>query len=337
MDRITRIFKRIHIICWILGLTFICWILYNEGYNHWLLAGMGIICSSLVVFYSHFYFQNRFLGRKRIFFYLAGLLLILVVGPLVFLWMDISEINDWRSFREQYFTTLVSFVLPTILLSIVARVTENWFLGAVRKESLEKQTMRAELAYLKAQINPHFLFNTLNNIHALAYKQSLSTPDAIMQLSSLMRYMLYESNADTVPLEREIEYLKNFIELQQLRYKATSVVKFEIGGNTTGCKVAPLLFIHLLENAYKHGPLQLKTHDIRVSITVNDDALIFAIENPVGNTGRNTMPDEKDSIGLSNVKKRLALIYPDQHALEISDTANIFRVNLKISHLRRLS
>jgi hypothetical protein len=334
MERITRIFKRIHIISWILGLILFCWILYSERHDHWLLTGFGIIGSGLIVFYSHFYLVSRFLNRKRIFFYLCGLLLILITGPFVFLWMDLADITGWDSFREQYFTTLVSFVVPSIVFSGIARFVENSFLNAVRKESLEKQTIRAELAYLKAQINPHFLFNTLNNIHTLAYKQAPSTSDAIMQLSSLMRYMLYESNADTVPLDREISYLKNFIELQQLRYKSTSVVQVDITGDVTTCNIAPLLFIHLLENAYKHSPPQLKTQGIRVEITVKGDAIMFIIENPIGIRDHIAVQDEQPGIGLPNVKKRLALLYPRQHTFEITEVGNIFRVKLKINQLR---
>jgi hypothetical protein len=333
MERINRIFKRIHIISWILGFVFFCWVLFTDGHEHWFLSGAGWIGSGIVVFYSHFHILSRFFNRRRIFVYFSWLLLILVMGPLIFLWMDLPEIRDWKSFREQYFTTLGSFVLPTLVLSGMARVTENWFLNAVQKESLEKQTMRAELAYLKAQINPHFLFNTLNNIHTLAYKQSLLTSDAIMQLSTLMRYMLYESNADTVPLDREIGYLKNFIELQQLRYKTTPIVQVDIDGDPTACNIAPLLFIHLLENAYKHSPAQLNAHDIRIKIVVKEDALIFSIENPIGKRNHIAISDEQAGIGLPNVKKRLALLYPDQHTFKVTDVGDKFRVDLKISHL----
>lgn len=334
MERITRIFKRIHITSWVFAFIFFCWVLYSEGHEGWLLSAAGLVASGIVVFYSHFYILTRFFNRGRILAYFSGLLVIGIVGPLVFIWLDFPEITDWNSFREQYFTTLASFVLLALVLSGIARLTENWFLNAVKKESLEKQTMRAELAYLKAQINPHFLFNTLNNIHALAFKQSPSTTDAIMQLSTLMRYMLYESNADTVPLEREIEYLRNFIGLQQLRYKTTPVVQVDIDGDPTTCKVAPLLFIHLLENAYKHSPGQLKPHDIQIRIVVKEDALIFSIENPVGKTSRANMPEERSGIGLSNVQKRLALLYPNQHTFQVTDAGNIFRVDLKIRHLR---
>jgi sensor histidine kinase YesM len=333
MERITRIFKRIHITSWVLIFFFFCWVLHTEGHDHWFLSAAGLVGSGIVVFYSHFYILTRFFNRGRILGYFLGLLLILIMGPFVFIWLDVPEITDWYSFREQYFTSLGSFVLIALVLSGIARLTENWFLNAVRKESLEKQAMRAELAYLKAQINPHFLFNTLNNIHALAYKQSPSTTDAIMQLSTLMRYMLYESNADTVPLEREIEYLRNFIGLQQLRYKTTPVVQIDIDGDPATCKVAPLLFIHLLENAYKHSPAQLNAHDIQIKIVVKEGALVFSIRNPIGKASRTIMSEESSGIGLLNVQKRLALLYPDQHTFQVTDAGNTFRVDLKINNL----
>src|SRR5687767_13639397 len=127
MERINRIFKRIHIISWLIGFVFICWVLYSEKHNHWFLTGVGLIGSSMVVFYGHFYILTRFFNRRQIFRYCSCLLLVLILGPLIFLWMDFPEIFDWRSFREQYFTTLISFVLPSVVLSGIARVTENWF------------------------------------------------------------------------------------------------------------------------------------------------------------------------------------------------------------------
>src|SRR5690349_22929420 len=145
---------------------------------------------------------------------------------------------------------MISIALPFIFLSWLARVTETLVINTIKKEQLEKQAVEAELYYLKSQINPHFLFNTLNNIHTLVYKQAPAAPDAVMQLASLMRYMIYESNAPTVPLTREIAYLQDYVSLQQLRYKQSPIVDLTIECKTEACHIAPLLFIHLLENAY---------------------------------------------------------------------------------------
>ncbi len=141
----------------------------------------------------------------------------------------------------------------------------------MKKEQLEKQAVESELDYLKSQINPHFLFNTLNNIYTLVYKQAPSAPEAVLQMASLMRYMIYESNAPTVPLTREMEYLQDYVSLQQLRYKQSPVVDLKIEGETEACHIAPLLFIHLLENAYKHSPARLNPGDIKVRVEVKEE------------------------------------------------------------------
>ena len=216
---------------------------------------------------------------------------------------------------------------------LAGRVTENLVINTVKKEQLEKQAVEAELYYLKSQINPHFLFNTLNNIHTLVYKQAPAAPEAVMQLASLMRYMIYESNAPTVPLTREMEYLQDYVSLQQLRYKQSPVVDLKIEGETEACHIAPLLFIHLLENAYKHSPARLNPGDIKVRVEVKKDILTFSVQNPVGKNQIHNL-DEPGGIGLPNVRKRLALLYPGQHTLEIQNTGETFTVVFKIHGLQ---
>ncbi|HYE54476.1 MAG TPA: histidine kinase, partial [Chitinophagaceae bacterium] len=160
-----------------------------------------------------------------------------------------------------------------------------------------------------------------------------AAPDAVMQLASLMRYMIYESNAPTVPLTRELEYLQDYISLQQLRYKERPVVDVEIDGATATCHIAPLLFIHLLENAYKHSPARLEPGDIKVKVKVKEDALTFSVQNPVGGSKAYAY-DEPGGIGLPNVRKRLALLYPGQHTLEIHSQDGTFAVVLRIQGLQ---
>jgi LytS/YehU family sensor histidine kinase len=154
-----------------------------------------------------------------------------------------------------------------------------------------------------------------------------------MQLASLMRYMIYESNAPTVPLKRELEYLEDFVNLQQLRYKEGPVLDLKIEGDTEACHIAPLLFIHLLENAFKHSPARLQPGDIKVSLQVEGDRLTFRVQNPVGKKSANTV-NEPGGIGLPNVRKRLALLYPGQHTLDIHQGGETFEVVLKMYGLQ---
>ncbi|HEX8332596.1 MAG TPA: histidine kinase, partial [Segetibacter sp.] len=253
--------------------------------------------------------------------------------PCIYLFFPYRTPDYPNSFFEQYFIYLISIVLPFLFLSWMARVTENLVINTFKKEQLEKQAVQSELYYLKSQINPHFLFNTLNNIHTLVYKQAPAAPDAVMQLASLMRYMIYESNAPTVPLTREMEYLQDYVSLQQLRYKQYAVVDLKIEGATDACHIAPLLFIHLLENAYKHSPTRLNPGDVKVRVEVKEDTLNFSVQNPVGKNPTHSL-DEPGGIGLPNVRKRLALLYPGQHTLEVQNLGETFAVVLKIHGLQ---
>ncbi|HVG13752.1 MAG TPA: histidine kinase [Chitinophagaceae bacterium] len=332
MERIRKIFSLIHSICWLLAFLFVCWVLWSENVPNWFYAAVITISSCAAIFYSHFFLLGRYLNRKSYARYIIGLILLLLIAPFPFLWTEGSDLSTWPHFFDQYFTTLISFVLPCIIFSGLARSIESRFINTFKREALEKQAVQAELSYLKWQINPHFLFNTLNNIHTLAYKQSPHTPDAILRLSFLMRYMLHDANASTVALAAEIEYLQNFISLQQLRYKREEVVHLNVIGNADTCYIAPLLFIHLLENAYKHSPAYLGPGAIRIEIEVGETSLKFSIENPIGNKEEKEF-GEVGGIGLANLKKRLQLLYPHEHDFEVNNSGSHFIVVLKLHRI----
>jgi len=330
MERIKKLFVLIHIFVWMLFSMFVVLQLKEDKSFQWLNAAVVFLLTDLYVFYSHFFLLTRYAGsgkRKAYFLRLAGIVL---TGPFIFALLHYLDGKADHLFYEYYGMALLTILPIFIFLSWLARVTENLVLNTIKKEQLEKQAVEAELYYLRSQINPHFLFNTLNNIHTLVYKQAPAAPEAVMRLASLMRYMIYESNAHLVPLSREIDYLKDYVSLQQLRYRNNPVVDLEMKGETGSCNVAPLLFIHLLENAYKHSPARLEAGDIKVSMIVDQKSLIFNIQNPVNKTPGNGL-DEPGGIGLQNVRKRLALLYPDRHELEISSTSDKFAIVLKIS------
>jgi hypothetical protein len=332
MNRIKKVFTMIHLGGWVLLFAFFCLALWSERHANWLYLSVMILLGSLAVFYAHFTLLTRYLNRKKYGYYLIGLPLVLLLGPLPLVWAEGRATGSWPDFLDAYFTTMLSVVLFFVVLSYLARAAENWFLNMVRREQLAKQSVQAELASLKLQINPHFLFNTLNNIHTLAYKKADATPEAIMRLASLMRYMLYEANADTVALGREIAYLQDFINLQQLRYKQSPVVDIRVAGDVDSCRVAPLLFVHLLENAYKHSHLHLNPGDIQVCIEVTGEELSFRIRNPVGDQHGKAV-EAVGGIGLANVRKRLQLLYPGRHHFEAGRAEAFFHVVLKIQCL----
>jgi len=332
MERIKKLFVLIHIIVWMLFSTLVALQLKGDKSFQWPTATIIFILTDLYVFYSHFFILTRYAGKRKRNAYFLRLAAIVFTGPIVFALLHHLDRNPNHLFYEYYGMALFTIVPIFIFLSWLARVTENLVLNTIRKEQLEKQAVEAELYYLRSQINPHFLFNTLNNIHTLVYKQAASAPEAVMRLASLMRYMIYESNAPMVPLSREIEYLKDYMSLQQLRYKQAPVVDFQISGDTSSCYVAPLLFIHLLENAYKHSPARMEPGDIKVIMTVDQKSLTFNIQNPI-NKNTNNKLEEPGGIGLQNVQKRLVLLYPDRYELDIGNTDGRFTILLKINRI----
>ncbi|NJW52437.1 sensor histidine kinase [Salinimicrobium oceani] len=330
MNRIKKIFKLVHLALWTLFGLLIVLQLNSDEHLQWRAVTAGTLLTCMYVFYSHFYLLKYSAKRKKrdYFLLLAG---IIVTGPIPFVIFHPSGFASAGAFQDYYLMTLVTAVPVFTFLSWLARVTENLVLNTVLKEQLEKQAVQTELSYLKSQIDPHFLFNTLNNIHTLVYKQAATAPEAVLRLASLMRYMIYESNAPTVPLFREITYLQDYISLQQLRYRKHPIVDLEIKGETASIAIAPLLFIHFLENAYKHSPSDLAPGAIQLQVEVRENTLIFRIRNPIGrNAGA---LQESGGIGLPNIKKRLQLLYPHSHTLETDENDGHYTVLLKIKDL----
>ncbi len=332
MKRIKNIFTLIHIVLWV-SFSLLIALQLSQNNAYWPTLTVAVMLSALYVFYSHFLLLTRYLSKRKKAAYFLRLAGIVFTGPVLYILLHPRRLVTFDLLSEYYLISLFQLVVPFIFLSWLARVTENLVLNTIKKEQLEKQAVQAELINLKSQINPHFLFNTLNNIHTLVYKQAPTAPEAVMRLSSLMRYMIYESNASTVPLSKEINYLEDYIGLQQLRYKTMSIVDFQVTGDIESCQIAPLLFIHLLENAYKHSPARLEPGSIKVRVAVIKNTLTLTIQNPTGNK-RDNLLEEPGGIGLPNVQKRLQLLYPDQHLLEINKTDKVFTAELKITNLQ---
>jgi len=235
-------------------------------------------------------------------------------------------------FTGYYFIAYYSFWDISLFFVIYILATSLFRLarGYFRLQEIEKEKTLSELKALKSQINPHFLFNSLNSIYSLARKKSGIVPDKIVQLSDLMRHIIYESENDFIPLEKEVEMVINYIELQKLRTDEKNKINFEISGEIKDKRIEPLLFLPFVENSFKHG-LKGGAADgyVTIKITVLGTALNFEIENSKGNP--NEINNEKyKGIGIENVKRRLDLIYPGLHSLQISDNEKIFKVSLQL-------
>lgn len=196
----------------------------------------------------------------------------------------------------------------------------------IRKLQVEK--LEAELQLLKHQINPHFFFNTLNNLYGLALEKADSTPDYIQKLSELMRYVIDQGAHDQVPIGDEVRYLKNYLELQMIRYRDKPNIDFTVDLHDENQKIAPLLLTNLIENAFKHGlDILRKDAFLKISLRSTENECSFTIEN---NYSKQKL-EKNTGVGLMNLKRRLDLIYPDSHKLKIEQSEDLFHVTLNIN------
>jgi two-component system LytT family sensor kinase len=219
--------------------------------------------------------------------------------------------------------------LLVFVFSTGIRVINEWMRSEQRNKEIANEKLKAELSFLKAQINPHFLFNTLNNIYALASAQSEHTAAAVMKLSSIMRYVLTEARNDLVPLEKEIQFTTHYIELQKMRLTDKTIIEFSVEGDPLGRQIAPLLLLPFVENAFKYGISTRERSPISILLEIRREYLYFSICN---HKHLNTMLRVSDTtgIGINNTRRRLDLFYEDRYALDIQDKTNEFSVKLKI-------
>ena len=214
-------------------------------------------------------------------------------------------------------------------LGLGARAIIEYFNEKDKQKELEKKNLQSELNLLRSQINPHFLFNTLNNIDALVRKNPEKASELLIKLSVQMRYMLYDSNTEKINLGSEIEFIKDYISLQKLRIRNQKTVKFSMNGEFKDKLITPMLFIPFIENAFKHCSDKEHEGAIEINITENDDQLSFFTSN-LYDPDESGIKDKTGGIGLDLVKRRLNLIYPGRHSLEITDENNRFTVRLNL-------
>lgn len=219
------------------------------------------------------------------------------------------------------------FYILIITISAIIRTLTEFYNNQQNKLIAESHRTNTELIYLRKQTNPHFLFNSLNSIYSLAHKKSDLVPDAIVTLSELMRYMLYETDNKTVALEKEVNYIQNYIELQKLRLNNIEDIVINVHGDTKNKFIEPLLLISFVENAFKYGTDYKGAAHVKIKIFILDNSLDFWIENTIENYVKD--PDNS-GIGLVNIQNRLDLLYPNAHKLTITQDNQYFRVHLNL-------
>ncbi len=293
---------------------------------------INILFFGTIVYFNLFYLIPNYLTKKKFITYSVLLILsAIIITPLkvivfYFKFHNLPEIQA-ELIRQQNSYFLVTFFIAGS--STILKIITDWARQLKERQELHTQTMQSELRFLKSQINPHFLFNTLNNLYALTLKKSDKAPEIVLKLSEMMRYMLYECNEKRVLLTKEVNYLKNYLDLEKLRQGKNVDIHFEVKGEISDQKIAPLMFIPFLENSFKHGlSNQISNAFVNITLEVEQQKVTLFIENSKPESLPHQLHKRSGGIGLVNVKRRLNILYPEQYHLEIDDNPKTYIVTL---------
>ncbi len=318
----------IHVIFWL------CYLLLNtgfyismQGFNITLKIFVTAVLHAIIAYLNLLVFLPKFFFKRK--FYLYGLVhlpsfALIVVSIALF---EAWYINKSSVTLNNFFTATISTTIVVTMIGSL-KFLQEWYIQKQKEQALLFNQLEANHKMLRMQVNPHFLFNALNNIYSLANRQSKATGPAILKLSNLMRFLLYEGNGEKIPVQREIEYIQNYIGLQALKFEdASSKINFHTSGNTS-VEIEPLLLIPFVENAFKHGNLEEDNAFVSIDLDVTNYTIKFVVRNSFDSSD-----DKKDSIGgvgLQNVKNRLEAHYTNKHHLVIKKESDIYTVDLSI-------
>ena len=315
------------------------------------LASLRILTAALLITLVHaalvygilYFILPRYLSKNKNWVITTGILL-LYVCLIAFINYFNFVLSFYLSTRKEYFAAMPSmeFIMsvwirhilinyPTIVgLALTIKLLKNWYIKQQETVQLTREKIHAELQLLKAQVHPHFLFNTLNNIYSYILKGSPRAPEMIKKLSALLKYILNECNHPLVPLSKELSLIQDYMELERIRYGDKLSMNLHIQGNAKNKMISPLLLIPFVENSFKHGTSRMLTHPwVKLDIIIEDHLLDFRISN--NKPEQKNDPAAKKGIGLTNVKKRLHLLYPGTHSLYITENDMSYEVVMKIA------
>lgn len=325
-----------HVLFWVIDLTIwgIFWALYQHSL--WRSLFHMLIWLPVFVLYSYplaYWVVPKVLLKGKYLLFIAILLLWGVAGGFInfyyriYVFIPIQQAMHFDQISKPESWPVSYLCLTTVTgIVVVIAIFKQWIIKQQEWMRAQKEKITAERQLLKAQVHPHFLFNTLNNIYSFSLEGSPKTPGLILKLSSLLRYMLYDCKADEVLLEKETSIMNDYIDLEKERYGNRIEISWSVEGNTREY-IAPLLMLPFLENAFKHGTSeQIDKPWLNVDIAVKQHVLRCKI----ANSKNEFVPDSKNGIGIENVRKRLNILYPGKHELKMSDEGNFFVVSLLI-------
>lgn len=329
-----------HLFFWVSLLTLL---LYFRSFIYTNTASLLVVnLTEIISFASSFYITlliliPKFYERNHYIRYVLSLIVLIVFFAIVRSSVENLHIESWLMGRvvikERLFVAKIISSLIIVGTSHLYYSVRRSILSQNRESELQKAKLQAEINVLKAKIDPHFLFNTLGNIHSLAFMNSTQTADMLMKLSELMRYMLYESDEKQVSMKKEIEFIENYIELQQMRLQNKQNVTLNFQGKTNAVRVSPLLFISFIENAFKHSNIYTDGF-ITIDFRIDSKKIEFEIKNSFKLDkllkNKADKSEKYSGFGLENTKNRLNLLYPNAYELKIEQKNDIFIVNLNL-------
>ena len=340
-DSSKKIEVLIHIMFWILLFSSPFLFMPSESDGKWFHFYERFCISQLIViliFYiNYFYFISRYLFNKKVYKFLIINIVVILSGSIFMYLIDdvfLPFDGDPRGKPPVKYGWLMKisrdsvFYILTAGLSVAIKMTGRWYGEETQRKELEKNHYQAELKNLKSQLNPHFLFNTLNNIYSLASISTERTQSAVHQLSKLLRYVLYDNNQTEVPLQNEIDFINNYLDLIRLRLSSRVDISFNITGDSSNWNIAPMLFISLIENAFKHGISSSEKSFVNINLVLTETTLDFSVKNSL-------FPKPKDDrsgsgIGLDNLKRRLDIIYKKNARFKTETKDNQFTAEINI-------
>jgi sensor histidine kinase YesM len=294
------------------------------------------------VYLNMYFLLPGLVVRRKYFLYLLAMSMLLLPAAFLIRLVQVNYLNvrypvswDGNNVLEFYFIGRISILslAPALILTTIIKLLQYWVAEQKTAGALFKEKTTAELNYLKAQVHPHFLFNTLNNLYSLTLNKSDHAPEVVLKLASLMTYTLYDAQANKIALEKELAHIRNYIDLEKIRYGKRLDVSLNVLGDTKHIYMPPLILIPFVENAFKHGASnETGKAWITIDLKVMENRLAVKIENSKnGISVVNNIAEQGNGIGLQNVKRRLALLYPDQYQLSIDDDKEYYAVDLKLS------
>ena len=295
-----------------------------------------ILLHGSAAYFNNYYLIPAFLRQRHYFLYFFSIFLtisfICFVHIIFLLWADtIEDSEKYSLWSIEFFVNDAISVSYTLAITMTLMFFKQWFEKERLTDRLEKLNIETELKFLKSQINPHFLFNSLNSVYALTLSKSDKAPEVVLKLSDILRYILYDGGEKVVELKKEIEYLENYLELEKIRYANRLETKLEIVGEVSGKEIAPMIFLPFIENSFKHGVnANIEKTFVNIHFDINENGLKFEIENNKPAHVVSETPDYQGGIGINNVKKRLNLLYRDKYTLSINEEGETFKVNLFI-------